>query len=148
VDMGTVRHGPEAVNFDASGLSSSSCGGDTLWHLPLPDGSTVALSLVGISNPHAVMVVDDVDQTPVDIIGPYIESHPRFAKRVNVGFMQVLGPNSIRLRVFERGAGETLACGTGACAASVAGIRRGLLTSPVKVFTRGGPLTIQWQNDR
>lgn len=147
VDMGITRHGPEAVNFDNSGLQSSICGDDTLWHLPLPEGGDILLSLVGISNPHAVQVVDDLANAPVGTVGPYIESHPRFRQRVNVGFMQVIDRNTIRLRVYERGAGETLACGTGACAAAVAGIRRGLLESPVRVHTRGGPLLISWENE-
>lgn len=97
-----------------------------------------------MGNPHAVQVVDDVDRAPVASQGPRIESHPRFPQRVNAGFMQITGPHSIRLRVFERGAGETLACGTGACAAVAAGIARGLLDSPVRVTTRGGELTIAW----
>lgn len=147
VDMGVTRHGPETVNFDNSGLQSSICGDDTLWHLPLPEGGDILLSLVGISNPHAVQVVDDLANAPVGTMGPYIESHPRFRQRVNVGFMQVIDRNTIRLRVYERGAGETLACGTGACAAAVAGIRRGLLESPVRVHTRGGPLLISWENE-
>ncbi|HLV27797.1 MAG TPA: diaminopimelate epimerase [Burkholderiaceae bacterium] len=147
VDMGRTSHGPEAVGFDASGLESSICGEDTLWHLPLAH-ATVQLSLVAISNPHAVQVVDDVDQTPVETIGRAIESHERFAHRVNAGFMQVIDRHTIRLRVYERGAGETLACGTGACAAAVAGIRRGLLDSPVRVHTRGGPLEIAWTDGR
>ncbi len=99
---------------------------------------------MAISNPHAVVQVDDVDTHPVARLGPAIESHPRFAQRVNAGFMQVLDRHHIRLRVYERGAGETLACGTGACAAAVAGIRRGLLDSPVRVDTRGGTLRIDW----
>jgi len=100
-----------------------------------------------MGNPHAVQVVDDVDTFPVTQDGPVIEHHPRFPKRVNAGFMQVINPQQIRLRVFERGAGETLACGTGACAAVVAGIRRGLLTSPVSVGMRGGDLTIRWAGE-
>src|SRR5690606_9926054 len=106
--------------------------------------SAVRLSLVAISNPHAVQVVDDIHNAPVAQIGPLIESHPRFAQPVNAGFMQIAGRHSIHLRVYERGAGETLACGTGACAAVVAGIRRGLLDSPVRVQTHGGPLTVAW----
>ena len=148
VDMGETRYGPDAVNFDTSGLASSECAEDTLWHLPLPDGDVALLSLVGISNPHAVQVVDDVTQAPVEEVGAWIESHPRFGHRVNVGFMQVVDRHSIRLRVYERGAGETLACGTGACAAVVAGIRRALLDSPVRVQTRGGMLEISWQDGR
>lgn len=107
-------------------------------------GRTVGITAVSMGNPHAVQVVDDVDAAPVATQGPLIERHPRFPQRVNAGYMQVLDRHSIRLRVYERGAGETLACGTGACAAVVAGIRRGLLDSPVKVATRGGELTIRW----
>mgnify|MGYP000937190133 FL=1 len=104
----------------------------------------LAITAVGMGNPHAVQVVADVDLAPVERQGPLIEVHPRFPQRVNAGFMQVLDRHTIRLRVFERGAGETLACGTGACAAAVAGIARGLLDSPVRVATRGGELTIAW----
>ena len=97
-----------------------------------------------MGNPHAVQLVDDVDAAAVAQIGPLIEAHPRFARRVNAGFMQVISRREIRLRVYERGAGETLACGTGACAAVVAGIRLGLLDTTVDVQTRGGLLTIAW----
>ncbi|HNQ76646.1 MAG TPA: diaminopimelate epimerase, partial [Pseudothauera hydrothermalis] len=108
------------------------------------DGLMVRITAVSMGNPHAVQVVADVDAAPVAIQGPLIERHPRFPARVNAGFMQVVSPSRIRLRVFERGAGETLACGTGACAAVVAGILRGLLRSPVRVQTRGGELEIAW----
>jgi diaminopimelate epimerase len=104
----------------------------------------IAITAVGMGNPHAVQLVADVDLAPVERQGPLIEVHPRFPQRVNAGFMQVLDRHTIRLRVFERGAGETLACGTGACAAAVAGIARGLLESPVRVATRGGELNIAW----
>ena len=97
-----------------------------------------------MGNPHAVLVVDDVDTAPVGLLGPWVEGHPRFPRRVNAGFMQVASRSLIRLRVYERGAGETLACGTGACAAVVAGIRLGLLDPCVDVDTRGGRLTIEW----
>jgi diaminopimelate epimerase len=97
-----------------------------------------------MGNPHAVQVVADVDAAPVAVQGPLIEAHSRFPQRVNAGFMQIVGRQAIRLRVFERGVGETLACGTGACAAVVAGIARGLLDSPVRVTTRGGELTVAW----
>jgi diaminopimelate epimerase len=100
-----------------------------------------------MGNPHAVQVVDDVDTAPVLETGPLVETHPRFPKRVNAGFMQVVDRHHIRLRVFERGAGETLACGTGSCAAVVAGIRRGLLDSPVRVSARGGELSIAWAGE-
>jgi diaminopimelate epimerase len=94
-----------------------------------------------------VQVVDDVDTAPVLETGPLIEHHPRFPKRVNAGFMQVIDRHHIKLRVYERGAGETLACGTGSCAAVVAGIRRGLLDSPVRVSARGGELSVAWAGD-
>ena len=97
-----------------------------------------------MGNPHAVQLVGDVDTAPVLEVGPLIENHSRFARRVNAGFMQVVSRGQIRLRVYERGAGETLACGTGACAAVVAGIRLGLLDTRVDVQTRGGSLTIEW----
>ena len=102
------------------------------------------MTVLSMGNPHAVQVVDDVDRAPVAADGALIERHPRFPRRVNAGFMQVLGRQAIRLRVWERGAGETLACGTGACAAAVAGILRGLLDSPLTVHARGGELRIAW----
>jgi diaminopimelate epimerase len=104
----------------------------------------VRMTLLSMGNPHAVQVVRNVEKAPVRTQGPLIESHPRFPNRVNAGYMQVLGRGRIALRVWERGAGETLSCGTGACAAAVAGIARGLLDSPVSVQTRGGALTISW----
>ncbi len=107
-------------------------------------GVEVEVGVLSMGNPHAVQVVSDVDAAPVGTQGPLIERHPQFPNRVNAGFMQVIDRHSIRLRVFERGAGETLACGTGACAAVVSGIERGLLDSPVTVQTRGGRLTIAW----
>ncbi len=152
VDMGSTRFDPAALPFDTAGLASRTEGQDTLWQLELdlPAGlpRSVALSAVAISNPHAVQVVDNVDTAPVAIVGPLIENHPRFARRVNASFMQIVDRHSIRLRVHERGAGETLACGTGACAAVAAGIRRGLLDSPVRVQTRGGVLTIAWNGEQ
>ena len=105
----------------------------------------VVVTAVSMGNPHAVQLVADVDRAPVAEQGPLIESHARFPQRVNAGFMQVQSRHAIRLRVFERGAGETLACGTGACAAVVAGIARGLLDTPVRVATRGGELSIAWR---
>jgi diaminopimelate epimerase len=136
VDMGKPEFVPEKIPFvsDSSALVQA---------LDLT-GVTVGITAVSMGNPHAVQVVDDVDQAPVATQGPLIENHPRFPQRVNAGFMQVTSRHAIRLRVFERGAGETLACGTGACAAAVAGIARGLLDSPVRVTTRGGDLTIAW----
>ena len=115
---------------------------------PLQIGDTlVQITAVSMGNPHAVQVVADVEATPVAALGPLIEHHPRFPKRVNAGFMQVLDRDHIKLRVFERGAGETLSCGTGACAAVVAGIQRGLLNESVHVATRGGTLSITWQGE-
>ncbi|KFC76368.1 diaminopimelate epimerase [Massilia sp. LC238] len=143
VDMGAPRLDPAEVPFDAAGLDGSLEAEDTTWPLSV-DGKTVFVSVVSMGNPHAVQVVDDVDTFPVESMGPAIETHARFPKKVNAGFMQVLDRHHVKLRVFERGAGETLACGTGACAAVVAGIRRGLLDSPVRVSARGGELSIAW----
>ena len=109
------------------------------------DGERIDVSTLSMGNPHAVQVVDDVAAAPVTTQGPRIEHHARFPNRVNAGYMQVIDRDTIRLRVWERGAGETLACGTGACAAVVAGIRRGLLASSVRVVTNGGELRIAWQ---
>lgn len=109
------------------------------------ESGIVDITAVSMGNPHAVQVVKEVDSAPVERDGPLIERHPRFPLRVNAGFMQIMNRQAIRLRVFERGAGETLSCGTGACAAVVAGVRRGLLDSPVRVSMRGGELTIGWE---
>ncbi|WP_426116404.1 diaminopimelate epimerase [Massilia sp. PWRC2] len=148
VDMGAPVLEPALVPFDAVGLGGRVDGDDLLWPLeigrPGDAASIVWFSVVSMGNPHAVQVVADVDQAPVAETGALIECHPRFPKRVNAGFMQVIARHHIRLRVFERGAGETLACGSGACAAVVAGIRRGLLDSPVQVDARGGTLRIAW----
>jgi diaminopimelate epimerase len=144
VDMGAPVLEPSRVPFDTTGLTSLVQGVDPLWPLALP-GAERLISVVSMGNPHAVQVVDDVDAAPVAAEGPLIETHPRFVRRVNAGFMQVVSRGLIRLRVFERGAGETLACGTGACAAVVAGIRRGLLDAQVDVQTRGGVLSIEWR---
>jgi diaminopimelate epimerase len=136
VDMGAPRFRPEEIPF----VSDSEA---VVQPLEV-NGETVDITVVSMGNPHVVQVVDDVDAAPVETRGPAMESHPRFPRRVNVGFLQVVDRHAVRLRVFERGAGETLACGTGACAAVVAGIRRGLLDSPVRVTTRGGDLSIAW----
>ena len=144
VDMGPPAFDAAAVPFDASGLEPIRIGDDGAWPLAV-DGRDALVSVVSMGNPHAVQMVPDVDQAPVERDGPVIENHWRFPRRVNAGFMQVVDRHRIRLRVWERGAGETLACGTGACAAAVAGIRRGLLDSPVAVETRGGQLTIAWK---
>jgi len=143
-EMGQTRFSAADLPFDVQGLPTKTQGQDTLYGVELATTppQTVWLSAVVISNPHAVQVVSDVEAAPVDLLGPLIESHPRFARRVNAGFMQIVDPHTIYLRVYERGAGETLACGTGACAAVAAGIRRGLLESPVRVRTHGGWLTV------
>jgi len=143
VDMGAPRLDPAEVPFDSAGLNGKPEGEDTLWPLPV-GGEAVPISAVSMGNPHAVQVVHNVDTAQVEQTGPLIEHHERFPKRVNAGYMQVVDRHHIRLRVHERGAGETLACGTGACAAVVAGIRRGLLDSPVRVSARGGELSIAW----
>ncbi|WP_256081271.1 diaminopimelate epimerase [Massilia sp. YIM B04103] len=150
VDMGAPVLEPAAIPFDADGLNGQPEGRDTLWPLLLELGGEreqVQVSVVSMGNPHAVQVVADVDSAPVELTGPLIEHHPRFPKRVNAGFMQLVNRQHIKLRVFERGAGETLACGTGACAAAVAGIRRGLLDSPVRIDARGGRLSIAWAGE-
>lgn len=144
VNMGVPDQRPAASYFRSEGLQHHAQAEATIWDLPLFD-RTAAISCVSMGNPHAVQVVNDVRAYPVEQEGPQIERHPLFEKRVNAGFMQVHTAHHIELRVYERGAGETLACGTGACAAVVAGISRGLLQSPVQVDMRGGRLQIAWQ---
>ncbi|MDW5376122.1 diaminopimelate epimerase [Halomonas sp. HP20-15] len=139
VDMGTPRFDPAAVPFAAEA--------DLVRHALEVDGERLEVGVVSMGNPHAVLRVDAVDSAPVERLGPAIERHPRFPRQVNAGFMQVVSRHEIRLRVYERGAGETLACGTGACAAVASGIRQGLLDSPVDVHLRGGRLTIEWPGD-
>ena len=141
VDMGAPVFDLPQVPFAAAHATAVN---DTTWQLALSNGDSVKVGVVSMGNPHAVQVVADVDTAPVLAQGPLIENHVAFPKRVNAGFMQVLSRNAVRLRVFERGAGETLACGTGACAAVVSGIQLGLLQSPVLVNTRGGTLNISW----
>ncbi|WP_374277095.1 diaminopimelate epimerase [Azonexus sp.] len=136
VDMGEPRFLPAEIPF----LHDD----DVVIHSLDVADETLEISVVSMGNPHAVQVVADVETAPVGAHGPLIENHERFPQRVNAGFMQIVDRHTIRLRVYERGAGETLACGTGACAAAVAGIRRGELESPVRVHTRGGELTIAW----
>ena len=136
VDMGVPRLAPETVPF----LGGT---GEPLERLDV-DGATLEVTVLSMGNPHAVQIVADVDAAPVATQGPRIEVHPRFPDRVNAGYMQVLDRDNIRLRVWERGAGETLACGTGACAAVVAGRRRDRLDARVTVATRGGALVIRW----
>ncbi len=136
VDMGVPRLMPDEIPFE----SDSS---DVVQPLRVAD-KVFDITAVSMGNPHAVQMVVDVDDFPVARYGPLIEAHERFPRRVNAGFMEIVDRHAIRLRVYERGAGETLACGTGACAAVVAGILRGVLDSPVRVATRGGALSIAW----
>jgi diaminopimelate epimerase len=137
VDMGVPRLQPDEIPFVAER--------DEVCHKLDVNGESVEITVVSMGNPHAVQVVADVENAPVREQGAAIETHARFPQRVNAGFMQIVSREEIRLRVFERGAGETLACGTGACAAVVSGIRRGLLDDKVLVHTRGGDLTIEWK---
>jgi diaminopimelate epimerase len=146
VDMGAPILVPAQVPFNTTGLTSKVEGNDTVWPLDVVNKVTW-ISVVSMGNPHAVQIVDDTEKAPVLTDGPVIEHHPRFPKRVNAGFMQIVDRHHVNLRVFERGAGETLACGTGACAAVVAGIRRALLDSPVAVQTHGGELVIAWEGE-
>ena len=145
VDMGAPAFEPSRVPFDTTGLAPLARHPRVdVWPLEVA-GATLPIVVVSMGNPHAVQVVPDVATAPVATQGPLVERHPRFPQRVNAGYMQVEGRSRIRLRVYERGAGETLACGTGACAAVAAGIRLGLLDSPVEVHTLGGELTIAWR---
>ena len=147
VDMEAPDFELSHVPFDPAGLTPQAQGLWQIWPLALTDKAQeamVSVAIVSMGNPHAVALVDDVDSAPVLTLGPQIQALPAFPRGVNVGFMQVLDRSHIRLRVYERGAGETLACGTGACAAVVAGIRLGLLDAAVDVHTHGGTLTISW----
>ena len=139
VNMGAPRFEPREIPFVAEKRAPA---------YPLDIGNNqLEISVVSMGNPHAVQWVPDIDDAPVLTEGAMIEGHPRFPQRVNAGYMQVIDRHHIRVRVYERGAGETLACGTGACAAVVAGIQRGLLESPVKVSFRGGDLFIRWEGE-
>ena len=139
VDMGAPVFDPEKIPFTANRRSDR-------YDIEV-DGNRLLIGALSMGNPHAVLLVDDVDAAPVTTLGPRLENHPRFPQQTNAGFMQVLDNHNIKLRVWERGSGETLACGTGACAASVFGIQQGMLDSPVTVQLRGGRLEIQWQGD-
>jgi diaminopimelate epimerase len=144
VNMGAPILDPQRVPFDSHDLHARSVGSLSLWPLVIHD-RPIEIAVLSMGNPHAVQWVEDAEAAPVADDGPTIERHARFPRRVNAGFMQIVDRHNIKLRVFERGAGETLACGTGACAAVVAGILRGDLDSPVAVETRGGRLTIAWE---
>ncbi|MGZ9074506.1 MAG: diaminopimelate epimerase [Burkholderiaceae bacterium] len=142
VDMGKPRLDPMDAGFDFAGLMAIVEHDQAVW--PLDIGHRVMIAVLSMGNPHAVQAVSDVDTAAVTTDGPLIEHYPRFRDRVNAGFMQIVDRHRIRLRVWERGAGETLACGSGACAAVVSGIRRGLLDTPVTVVARGGELRVEW----
>ena len=139
VNMGIPVLQPDAIPFEAKQQS-------ILYTLQVA-GEDYEIAAVSMGNPHAVLQVEDIEHAPVQVLGPQIESHARFPKRVNAGFMQIMNPQHIRLRVFERGAGETLACGTGACAAVVAGRLRQQLAESVRVSLPGGDLQIQWAGE-
>ena len=141
----SIALSPEQIRYIADRHFGIGCDQILLVERAQFAGSTVEITAVSMGNPHAVQLVDDLDAAPVAMQGPLIEHHPRFPQCVNAGYMQVIDRRRIRLRVWKRGAGETLACGTGACAAVVAGIRRGLLDPIVAVDTRGGRLTIRWE---
>jgi diaminopimelate epimerase len=155
VDMGAPRFERGQIPFDVTQAQPVASGLWQKWRIVPVNRTQAATELVAqrqscevavlsMGNPHAVQIVDDVDTAPVLTVGPWVESHPAFPRRVNAGFMQIVSRTSVRLRVYERGAGETLACGTGACAAVVAGIRLGLLDARVDVQARGGVLTVEW----
>jgi diaminopimelate epimerase len=144
VDMGAPVFEPARVPFDTAGLRPRRVGGLDLWPLAGPAGEPLEVAVASMGNPHAVLRVADAAAAPVATLGPWIEGHARFPQRVNAGFMQVVDRGHVVLRVFERGAGETLACGTGACAAVASGIALGWLDARVDVATRGGRLTIEW----
>ena len=144
VDMSRPIFDLPQVPFDAAGLAPREVNGFALWPLPIGNAA-VTVAVLSMGNPHAVMIVSEVDAAAVEQLGPLVQQLRHFPRQVNVGFMQIVSRSRIRLRVYERGAGETLACGTGACAAVVAGIRQGLLDAVVDVDTRGGRLTIEWR---
>ncbi len=144
VDMGAPIFDLPQVPFQPEGLTPRALNGFELWPLALGDGMACEVAVLSMGNPHAVQRVEDVDHAPVGLIGPQVECHERFPRRVNAGFLQIVSRSEVKLRVFERGSGETLACGTGACAAVVAGIRLGWLDEAVEVHTHGGDLRIEW----
>ncbi|AOV15681.1 diaminopimelate epimerase [Acidihalobacter aeolianus] len=139
VDMGVPRFAPEQIPFDAPARAHT--------YILEVDGERYEVGAVSMGNPHVVLLVDDIETAPVNILGPQIEAHPRFPRRVNVGFMQIVSPRHVRVRVFERGAGETQACGSGACAAVAVGRDNGWLEESVAVDLTGGGLMIRWEGE-
>ncbi len=139
VDMGAPRFEPASIPFQAEAAAPD-------YEVDV-EGHALRLAALSMGNPHAVLRVDDLDQAPVRTLGPQLEHHPRFPQRVNVGFLQVLDRHQARLRVWERGAGETRACGTGACAAAVTAIRQGWMNSPLEMELPGGRLTLEWAGE-
>lgn len=139
VNMGVPELNPSAIPFTADQRQ-------TVYEVDAA-GETIELSVVSMGNPHGVLIVDDVEKAPVETLGPQLENHPRFPSRANIGFLQIIDREHARLRVFERGSGETLACGSGACAAMVAGCLRGLLGPRVELELQGGHLVIEWQGE-
>lgn len=148
VDMGKPIFNLPDIPFNPAGLTPETIGKTQTWTLRFADDTgTAKVCIVSMGNPHAVQVVDNINTAPVLQQGPLIENHPAFPNRVNAGFMEIISRHHIRLRVFERGAGETLACGTGACAAAISGIMQGKLDSPVTVNAKGGTLEIAWEGE-
>lgn len=139
VNMGAPRFEPNEIPFIANAREKT--------YALEANNHAVSIAAVSMGNPHAVTIVENVETAPIETLGPLIESHPNFPQRVNAGFMEIINPHEINLRVYERGSGETLACGTGACAAAVSGIQLGLLQSPVLVHARGGDLQIEWAGE-
>ncbi|AGF48653.1 diaminopimelate epimerase [Candidatus Kinetoplastibacterium oncopeltii TCC290E] len=147
VNMGSPDLSLKSIPFNNSGLQSKIQSQEILWELELDSDTNIYFSVLSIPNPHAVICVEKLDDDFVKKVGPFLESNERFSQGINVGFMQIIDRKNISIRVYERGSGETLSCGTGACAAVVSGIRRGLLDSPVQVHTRGGTLLIFWDGE-
>jgi diaminopimelate epimerase len=144
VNMGKPIFEPREIPFDVAGLTITHVGAMATCWLPLAQNNRIEIAAVSMGNPHAVALVDNIDTADVAGIGPQVQSHRQFPNRVNAGFMQIINRSTVKVRVFERGVGETIACGTGVCAAVVSGIARGLLETKVAVTTRGGIITVGW----
>ncbi|MGK0441614.1 MAG: diaminopimelate epimerase, partial [Pseudohongiellaceae bacterium] len=139
VNMGKPEFEPQLIPFDAQAKANS-------YDINV-DGQTISLGSASMGNPHCTLIVDSVDEAPVETLGALLEAHPRFPQKVNVGFMEIIDRRNVKLRVFERGVGETLACGTGACAAMVIGQAQGLLDQHVNIELPGGPLLVEWRGE-